>query len=122
VVPDDLLTVDEARARVLDSVAPVSTTEVLLRDALGLVVAADAIAPHDLPRFDNSAMDGYAGRADDVADASPDHPSKLKVIGEVRAGDPGELKVLPGTASRIMTGAPVPGGADAIVRVEDTVE
>jgi molybdopterin molybdotransferase len=122
VVPDDLLTVDEARARVLDSVAPVSTTEVLLRDALGLVVAADAIAPHDLPRFDNSAMDGYAVRADDVADASPDHPSKLKVIGEVRAGDPGELKVLPGTASRIMTGAPVPGGADAIVRVEDTVE
>ncbi|MDP9234709.1 MAG: molybdopterin molybdotransferase MoeA [Actinomycetota bacterium] len=121
-MPDDLLTVDEARARVLDSVAPVSTTEVLLRDALGLVVAADAIAPHDLPRFDNSAMDGYAVRADDVADASPDHPSKLKVIGEVRAGDPGELKVLPGTASRIMTGAPVPGGADAIVRVEDTVE
>jgi molybdopterin molybdotransferase len=116
------LTVDEARARVLDSVAPVGTTEVLLRDALGLVVAADAIAPHDLPRFDNSAMDGYAVRADDVAGASPDHPSKLKVIGEVRAGDPGELKVLPGTASRIMTGAPVPAGADAIVRVEDTVE
>ncbi|HEX3327720.1 MAG TPA: gephyrin-like molybdotransferase Glp [Actinomycetota bacterium] len=121
-MPDDLLTVDEARARVLDSVAPVGTTEVLLRDALGLVVAADAIAPHDLPRFDNSAMDGYAVRADDVAGASPDHPSKLKVIGEVRAGDPGELKVLPGTASRIMTGAPVPAGADAIVRVEDTVE
>jgi molybdopterin molybdotransferase len=61
-------------------------------------------------------------RANDVAEASPERPSKLKVIGEVRAGDPGELKVLPGTATRIMTGAPVPDGADAIVRVEDTIE
>jgi molybdopterin molybdotransferase len=121
-VPSDLLTVEEARARVLDSVFPVGTAEVLLRDALGLVLAADAVAPHDLPRFDNSAMDGYAVQAADVAGASPDRPSRLEVIGEVRAGDPGDLTVVAGSAARIMTGAPVPQGADAIVRVEDTSE
>jgi molybdopterin molybdotransferase len=67
-------------------------------------------------------MDGYAVRASDVADASSDRPSRLEVIGEVRAGDPGGLTVVPGTAARIMTGAPVPAGADAIVKVEDTSE
>ena len=116
------LSVEEARSRVLDAVTPLGTSEVLLRDALGLVLAADAVAPHDLPRFANSAMDGYTVRASDVADASSDQPSRLEVIGEVRAGDPGDLTVAPGTAARIMTGAPVPSGADAIVKVEDTSE
>jgi molybdopterin molybdotransferase len=116
------LSVEEARDRVLDAVGPLGTAEVLLRDALGLVLAADAVAPHDLPRFANSAMDGYAVRASDVADASLDRPSRLEVIGEVRAGDPGDLTVVPGTAARIMTGAPVPEGGDAIVKVEDTSE
>ncbi|MEA2507910.1 MAG: molybdopterin molybdotransferase [Actinomycetota bacterium] len=118
----ELLSVEEARARVLDSVSPVGTVEVLVRDALGLVLAVDAIAPHDLPRFDNSAMDGYAVRSTDVGGASEEAPAKLTVIGEVRAGVPADLTVAMGTAVRIMTGAQVPAGADAIVRVEVTEE
>jgi molybdopterin molybdotransferase len=121
-VSPEFLTVEEARERVLSSVIPVPTTDVLLRDALGLVLAVDAVAPHDLPRFDNSAMDGYAVRSSDVARATEDSPSQLKVIGEVRAGDPGDVTVVAGVAARIMTGAQVPDGADAIVRVEDTSE
>ena len=121
-MPPELLTVDEARAHVLDSVVSVGTSDVLLRDSLGLVLAADAVAPHDLPRFDNSAMDGYAVQAKDVGEASADSPSHLQIIGEVRAGDPAELMVSAGTAARIMTGAQVPAGADTIIRVEDTDE
>ncbi|MDP9227200.1 MAG: molybdopterin molybdotransferase MoeA, partial [Actinomycetota bacterium] len=118
----ELLSVDDARRQVLAAVGPVAEDEVLLRDALGLVLAADAVAPHDLPRFDNSAMDGYAVQASDVESASRDQPVSLGVIGEVRAGDPGDMKVLSGTAARIMTGAAVPAGAGAVVRVEDTEE
>jgi molybdopterin molybdotransferase len=121
-VAEELLSVEQARSRVLDAVELVPTDEVLLRDAFGLVLASDAVAPHDLPRFDNSAMDGYAVRASDVADASAERPVHLEIIGEVRAGIPGDLTVVPRTAVRIMTGAPVPSGADAIVRVEDTSE
>jgi molybdopterin molybdotransferase len=121
-VASELLSVEEARARVLDSVATLGTIEVLVRDALGFVIARDAIAPHDLPRFDNSAMDGYAIRSADLASASEDAPAQLEVIGEVRAGVPGELSVESGAAVRIMTGAQVPAGADAIVKVEDTEE
>jgi molybdopterin molybdotransferase len=121
-VASDLLTVEEARAQVLDSVTPLATTEVLVRDAAGLVLGSDAIAVHHLPRFDNSAMDGYAVRSSDVADASGNKPAKLEIIGEVRAGDPADVTVTEETAVRIMTGAQVPAGADCIARVEDTDE
>jgi molybdopterin molybdotransferase len=117
-----MLSVEEARARVLAAVAPLETADVLIVDALGMVVATDLVAPHPLPRFDNSSMDGYAVRSEETAEASDETPVELEVVGEVRAGDPGELKVLPGTAARIMTGAPVPPGADAVVAVEDTEE
>jgi molybdopterin molybdotransferase len=113
-----MLSVDEARARVLEAVERLDLVQVLVRDSVGHALADDAIAPHPLPRFDNSAMDGYAVRAADCM--SPN--ATLEVIGEVRAGDPGEIKVLPGTAARIMTGAPVPAGADSIVPVEETQE
>jgi molybdopterin molybdotransferase len=117
-----MLSVAEARGRVLDAVAPGPIESVLVRDALGLVLAQTFSAPHPLPRFDNSAMDGYAVRGEDAAAASEGTPVALEVIGEVRAGDPGDLKVTPGTAVRIMTGAPLPAGADAIVPVEETSE
>src|SRR5688572_5392090 len=106
-----MLSVEEARAKVLAAVGRLDEVELRLADALGSALASDAIASHPLRRLDNSAMDGYAVRAEDCTAA----PVELEVIGEVRAGDPGDIKVLPGTAVRIMTGAPVPAGADAIV-------
>jgi molybdopterin molybdotransferase len=117
-----MLTVAEARAKVLDAVEPRGVEDVIVGDALGLVLAKTFTAPHPLPRFDNSAMDGYAVRGDDAGAASEHSPVALEVVGEVRAGDPGEVKVRPGTAVRIMTGAPLPAGADAVVPVEETAE
>ena len=114
-----MLSVAEARARVLAAVEALDPVSVLVADALGLTVAEDLRAPHPLPRFDNSAMDGYAVRAADTTDA----PVELRVTGEVRAGSIStEEGLAPGTAVRIMTGAPVPEGADAIVPVEVTEE
>jgi molybdopterin molybdotransferase len=118
----DLLSVEEARSRVLDSVQPVKAEDVLVGGALGLVSAGEVLAPHPLPRFANSAMDGYAVVASDMANGSEENPVVLSVVGEVRAGDPGEVHVDPGGAARIMTGAPLPGGADAVVMVEVTEE
>lgn len=118
----DLLSVDEARARVLDAIRPLEAEEVELRDAQGLVTAEAIRAPHALPRFDNSAMDGYAVVAADVASASDTAPVSLNIAGEVRAGAPGDVRVEPGHAARIMTGAPLPEGADAVVMVEVTEE
>ncbi len=117
-----MLTVEEARDRVLAAVHPLPVVDVLVKDALGLVLARDLAAPHPLPRFDNSAMDGYAVRGDDAGEASESSPAELEIVGEVRAGEAGDLKVLPGTAARIFTGAPVPPGADAVVPVEETEE
>lgn len=113
-----LLTVEEARAKVLGAIKPLEQVDVPIADARGAVTAMELKAPHDLPRFDNSAMDGYAVVSQDTADA----PVQLEVIGEVRAGDPGDLKVRPGTAARIMTGAPLPAGADSVCPVEQTSE
>lgn len=117
-----MLSVSEARRRVLEAFTPIEPTEVLVRDALGLVAAETVTAPHPLPRFSNSAMDGYAVRGADAGSASESAPAVLEVIGEVRAGDPGDLEVTPGCAVRIMTGAPLPPGADAVAPVEVTQE
>jgi molybdopterin molybdotransferase len=117
-----MLTVEEARARVLESVDLVDPRDVQLSEALGLVAATDLRAPHPLPRFDNSAMDGYAVRGVDAHDASEARPVTLEVTGEVRAGGPGTAQVNAGCAVKIMTGAPLPPGADAVVPVEDTEE
>ncbi len=102
----------------LEAFTPLEPTEVLVRDALGLVAADTLTAPHALPRFANSAMDGYAVRGADAQDASEASPVTLEVTGEIRAGDSGDLEVAPGAAVRIMTGAPLPRGADAVAPVE----
>src|SRR6476620_11069518 len=91
-----------------------------LSDALGLVLAEDVVAPLSLPGFDNSAMDGYAVVADDVAAATPEQPVLLPVAEDIPAGRTDLLTLKPGTAHRIMTGAPLPAGATAVVPVEAT--
>jgi molybdopterin molybdotransferase len=93
---------------------------VALMQAQGLVLADDVVAPLALPVFDNSAMDGYAVRAEDTSTATPESPVLLPVAEDIPAGRTDELTLHPKTAHRIMTGAPVPAGATAIVPVEDT--
>ena len=117
-----MLTVEETRERVLSAVQVCSAIEVDLEDAVDLVIAEDVNAPNALPRFDNSAMDGYAVRADDVDQATHVAPVRLRVVDESKAGSPSKSQVVSGTAVRIMTGAILPEGADGIVIVEDTAE
>ena len=112
--------VDEHQEVVAGLIVPRSPTGVPTADAAGLVLAADVVAPLSLPVFDNSAMDGYAVRSGDVAGAGPGTPVNLPVAEDIPAGRTDVLTLEPGTAHRIMTGAPLPGGADAVVPVEQT--
>ncbi|MGW9021511.1 molybdopterin molybdotransferase MoeA [Leucobacter chromiiresistens] len=112
--------VDEHLRAVLDAATPLPVETAQLRAAIGLVLAADVVAGVDLPLWDNSAMDGYAVRAVDTARASEGAPVRLAVIGEVAAGHGGDPLLSPGTAVRIMTGAPLPSSADAVVPLEQT--
>lgn len=112
--------VREASERILAGIRPLATESIPLRDALGRVLAADVRSPIEHPPWDNSSMDGYAVRAADIHDATPQSPVQLRVIDTVRAGHLPTIEVVPGTAIRIMTGAPIPRGADSVVRVEDT--
>lgn len=111
---------DEYRDRLLAQVHPTRIVTAALRDAAGLVLAEDVHARVTIPPFDNSAMDGYAVMADDVATATADAPVVLPVADDVPAGRTDRLALAPGTAIRIMTGAPMPDGADAVVQVEAT--
>ena len=106
-----MISVEEALERILSYVDVLEPEERPLLDALGQVLAEDATADFDIPPLDNTAMDGYAVRAQDTRGASPQSPVELRVIGEVAAGYRYEGEVEPGTAVRIMTGAPVPPGA-----------
>jgi len=115
-----LTPLEDAVAHVLGHVPLLPSVEVPLRDALGLVTTVDVTAPEAVPPFANTAVDGFAVRADDVASATTDDPVELPVAGTVAAGDSGDEAVAAGTCVRIMTGAPVPQGADAIVMVEDS--
>lgn len=115
-----MLTVDEARGLVLDSIARLDEVELPLLDTLGLSLAQDAVASDHIPPFDNSAMDGYAVRAEDVTGASSEAPVELEVVGDLPAGYTAETEVDEGQALRIMTGAPLPGGADTVIPVEST--
>ncbi|HEX5465368.1 MAG TPA: gephyrin-like molybdotransferase Glp [Candidatus Limnocylindrales bacterium] len=115
-----LLSVEAALERMLTGLRPLPAEEVPLAEALGRVLAEPLTALTTLPPWDNTAMDGFAVRAADVADASPSHPVELRVIGEVAAGHAPTATVEPGTAIRILTGAMLPLGADAVVPVEDT--
>ncbi|WP_118914101.1 gephyrin-like molybdotransferase Glp [Mycobacterium shigaense] len=112
--------VDEHQRVVAEMIRARSAVTVTLPEAQGLVLADDVVAQLALPVFDNSAMDGYAVRAEDVADATPDHPVVLPVAEDIPAGRTDLLALDPGTAHRIMTGAPLPAGATAIVPVENT--
>src|SRR5512144_2900071 len=117
---DRMSTVDEHVERVLSALIPLQPYDQPLLEALGLPVCEDITAPMDLPGFDNSAMDGYAVYFDDVVSASEDHPVHLPVVGEAAAGQTKLFALSPGTAVRIMTGAPIPQGADTVVPVEAT--
>jgi molybdopterin molybdotransferase len=108
------------RQYLLSCVSPLRAFPQHILDAVGLNICEDIVATINLPRFDNSAMDGYAVRAEDVADASQDAPLSLPVVGEIAAGKAAVHRLSPGTAMKIMTGAPVPPGADAIVPYENS--
>ncbi len=115
-----MISPEEARQHVLDRVPLLPPTEVPLTDAVGCVTAEAVTADDPIPSFDNTAMDGYAVRSADVSAASESSPVRLDVIGTLAAGTSERPEVGEGQAARIMTGAPVPPGADAIVMVELT--
>ena len=115
-----LTSVEAHLAEILDTIRPLATTELSLGDVLGLVLAEDVAAASALPSFDNSAMDGYAVHVEDVAAASAENPVTLPVVAEVAAGDTRAYALSPGTSIRIMTGAMLPHGTEAVVPVEWT--
>ncbi len=114
-----LLSVAAAQARILDHFQPVETEVLPLDRCAGRVLAAD-IMSSDLPLFDNSSVDGFAVRAPDVAGASRSDPRSLRVVADIPAGSSPTVNLQPGQAARIMTGAAMPDGADAVVMLEDT--
>jgi molybdopterin molybdotransferase len=115
-----LLEIEDARRLIIAAAGPLGGEPVELVSGLGRVLAEDAHAPEPVPAFDGSAMDGYALRAADLLGAGEDRPATLEVVGESRAGKPAEVALAPGQAIAISTGAVIPQGADAVVRVEDT--
>ena len=119
---ESMLSVEEALERILSFVHVLEPEEKPILDALGQVLAKDVVSTMDIPPLDNSAMDGYAVQADGVKGASEDSPVILEVIGVVAAGQLPKHEVTPSRVVRIMTGAPVPKGADAIVPFEETDE
>ncbi len=117
-----MISVEEALDKVLYYIKVLEPEQKPILDCLGQVLAEDIYSTIDIPPLDNSAMDGYALRAEDTHGASESSPKYLVVVGEVAAGSMPTKEVRPGTAIRIMTGAPLPEGADAVVRFEDTDE
>lgn len=115
-----MTTCSDALRLILDSVAPLPPRATPLFDALGLVLADRVVSPETVPPFTNSAMDGFAVRAEDCTVAGPGSPVSLEVLEDVPAGSVATDTVRPGTAIRIMTGAPLPAGADSVVPVEAT--
>ncbi len=117
---EGLLSVEEAREKVLSQIHPLAPLQLPLVEAAGCVLAEDVVSGQDLPAFASSAMDGYAVRADDVSGSSPANPVELKLVGRAVIGHRPDGTVGAGEAIAIATGAPVPAGADAIVPVENT--
>jgi len=115
-----LLTVDEARARILSKFQPLSSELISLTQSANRILARDVIAADDLPLFDNSSMDGFAIRALDSSNAAPASPLTLSVVADIPAGSSPTIFLAPGQAARIMTGAKLPKGADAVIPVEET--
>jgi molybdopterin molybdotransferase len=117
--PTGMLSVEAARERVLSGIQPLAPIELPLQEAYGCVLATDVVADGDLPAFSSSAMDGFAVRSSDVAEASRDHPVDLRIVGRALIGRRPDATVGGGEAVRIATGAPIPAGADCIVPIED---
>jgi len=117
-----MMSVDEALEQILRHITPLGSQEIPITEALHRVLAEDVVSSIDIPPFANSAMDGYAVRSADVTSADSGTPVMLEVIGEVPAGAMPDHAVQPGTAVRIMTGAPVPAGSDAVIPFELTSE
>ena len=115
-----LLKVDEARSRILSHFEPLGTETLPLAKCARRVLATDVAAQNDLPSFDNSSMDGFAVIASDLADAAPASPRTLNVVADIPAGTNPDVTLTAGQAARIMTGAPMPKGADAVIPVEET--
>lgn len=114
-----LLSVQDARQRILSHFEAVEAESLPLAACPGRVLAADIIAS-DLPPFDNSSVDGFAVLASDLVGASPSSPRSLPVVADIPAGTVSEVPLIAGQAARIMTGAPLPPGADAVIMIEDT--
>ena len=114
------LSVGEASAHILAGITPVEEESVELRAVLGRVLARDVVSPVSLPPWNNASMDGFAVHASDIQGASASAPVRLRVVETIAAGRRGRFALSEGAAVRIMTGAPVPEGADSVVRVEDT--
>ena len=121
-IPNESLTVEQARERILAHVSALPVVDLPLLQALGLTLAEDLYAPFDIPPLANSGMDGYAVRAEDISAAGEASPASLRLIGEIAAGYVPTETVAAGTAMRIMTGAPIPQGADTVVPFEETDE
>ena len=117
-----MLSVEEARSRILEMFQPLESERKPILEVLGQVLAEDVSSPMSIPPLANSAMDGYAVQSSDITGATPDTPTSLRVIGQVAAGQLPQNEVVPGTAVRIMTGGPIPPGADTVVPFEDTDE
>ena len=115
-----MVSVEEARNKILDAIFPLGLEKVDILQAIGRVIGEDVVARRSLPPRDNSAMDGYALRAADTRGASADSPVRLEVLEDIPAGSVPQERIGPGQASRIMTGAPLPEGADAVIRMEET--
>jgi molybdopterin molybdotransferase len=119
-MPRELLDIEVARRAVLDRARPVTAEEVALDRALGRVLAEEITSTDDIPPFDNSAMDGFAVRSEDTRGATAGAPAWLRVVDESRAGAPAAVSAGPEEAIAISTGAAMPAGCDAVVRVEET--
>src|SRR4051794_34365407 len=117
-----MLDVDEAMERILSAFDPLPPVDRPLLEACGQVLSSDIIARHDVPPFRNSAMDGYAIRVVDASRATWYEPATLRVIGQIAAGQGNVPVIRRGEAVRIMTGAALPRGGDAVVRFEETDE
>jgi molybdopterin molybdotransferase len=119
-MPDSALTPREAALRILETVRRQPPLRVPLDEALDGVLAEDIVSPLDIPAWTNSAMDGYAVRGEDVKGATAEAPRRLRVIEQIPAGAFPTRTIEPGTTARIFTGAPLPAGADSVIRQEDT--
>ena len=117
-----MISVHEALTRVLETVSPLAGERISLLEASGRVLAEDVHSIREVPPFTNSAMDGYAVRHDDIQSARADQPVALSVLEVIQAGAVPTRTVEPRTASKIMTGAVLPAGADTVIKVEDTQE